>query len=84
MVSKQNEPTVNVVVSGGRRKLHYLYPDSTELIEELDQNTNELLVRKWKRPRDTAGMTGDPTWDYEVGEEPVKFNPENDLLAVSA
>ena len=40
------------VISGGRRKLHYLYPDQTELVEELDVNTNEVLVRKWKRPRE--------------------------------
>ena len=29
--------------SGGRRKLHYQYTDSTELVEELDVNTNEVL-----------------------------------------
>ena len=23
--------------------MHYLYPDSTELVEELDVNTNEVL-----------------------------------------
>jgi len=29
--------------SGGRRKLHYLYPNQSELIEELDVNSNEVL-----------------------------------------
>ena len=51
MVSNAGEPTVNMVVSGGRRKLHYLYPDTTELVEELDMNTNEVITRKWKRPK---------------------------------
>ena len=41
-----------MVVQNGRRKLHYLYPDQTELIEELDVNTNEVLLRKWKRPKE--------------------------------
>ena len=37
------EPTVTQVISGGRRKLHYIYPNMSELIEELDVNTNEVL-----------------------------------------
>ena len=37
------EPTINQVVQGGRRKLHYLYPDNTEMVEELDLNTSECL-----------------------------------------
>jgi hypothetical protein len=37
------EPTVSQVISGGRRKLHYIYPNMSELIEELDVNTNEVL-----------------------------------------
>jgi len=56
-----------------------LYPDQTELVEELDVNTNEVLgnisiqnllfaiVRKWKRPREI----GEGTWEFEIGE-PVK------------
>ena len=65
--------------SGGRRKLHYLYPDQTELVEELDVTTNEVLVRKWKRPKEF----GEGTWEYEIGEPQKAFNPESDLLAPS-
>ena len=39
------EPTVNQVISGGRRKLHYLYPDNTEMVEEFDINSNECLCK---------------------------------------
>ena len=39
------EPTVTQVISGGRRKLHYIYPNRSELIEELDVNTNEVLCK---------------------------------------
>jgi hypothetical protein len=52
------EPTVNQVISGGRRKLHYLYPDNTEMVEEFDINSNECLLRKWKKPREF----GEATW----------------------
>ena len=31
------------MISGGRRKLHYLYPDNTEKVEEFDINTAECL-----------------------------------------
>ena len=41
--AKVGEPTINQVISGGRRKLHYLYPDNTEMVEEFDVNSNECL-----------------------------------------
>lgn len=66
--------------SGGRRKLHYLFPDQTELVEERDQTTNELLLRKWKRPKDL----GQATWEFEVGEDSRRFDPEQDLMQASS
>ena len=74
------KPTVNQVISNGRKKLHYLFPDKTELVEERDQNSNELLLRKWKRPKDF----GEAQWEYEVGDDGKVFNPENDLLSASS
>jgi len=56
-----------------------LYPDQTELVEELDINTNEVLMRRWKRVKEL----GEGEWEYEIGEEPKVFNPENDLMAPS-
>ena len=46
------EPTVNQVVANGRRKIHYLYPDGREVVEEYDVNSNECLLRKFKKPKD--------------------------------
>ena len=61
-----------------------MYPDNTELIEELDVNTNEVLVRKWKRPKDnTVGTQQTPEWEYEIGEDTKRFNPETDVMAIS-
>ena len=77
----KGEPTVNQVVAGGRRKLHYLYPDQTEMVEEFDVNSNECLVRKIKRPREF----GEATWVYEIGQqEAPKFDPESDILAANS
>ena len=73
-----------MIVSNGRRKLHYLYPDRTELVEELDLNTIEVLVRTWKRPIE-KGMPSQevPEWEFEIGEEVKPFNPETTVIAVS-
>jgi protein DPCD len=73
-----------MVVANAKRKLHYLYPDSTELVEELDMNSNDVLIRKWKRPQD-KGLPSQqkPEWEYEIGEDPIGFNPEIDMMAVS-
>ena len=85
---------MNQVVSGGRRKLHYLYPDNTEMVEEFDVNSNECLrkyfrscrlikrnlVRKWKKPKEF----GVAQWEIEIGTEQSNFNPESDLLAPSS
>ena len=67
-----------------------MYPNQSELIEELDVNSNEVLgkfnsevkpskVRKWKHPKEF----GEGQWEYEIGEAPKVFNPEADLLAPS-
>ena len=57
-----------------------MFPDQTELVEERDENSNELLVRKWKRPKEF----GEAQWEYEVGDDGKVFNPENDLLSASS
>lgn len=36
-------------------------------------------MRKWKRPREI----GEGSWEFEIGEPPKTFNPDNDLLAPS-
>ena len=77
--TKSGEPTVSQVISGGRRKLHYLYPNNIEMVEEFDVNSNECLLRKWKKPKDF----GEATWEYEIGEDQKQFNPESDMMAVN-
>ena len=53
------------LLQDGRRKVHYTFPNGTELVEEYDSKTSELLLRKWKK----KGTLGDSKpWDIEVGE----------------
>ena len=37
---------VSRMTSGSRRKVHYILPDESEMVEEFDVQTDELVVRK--------------------------------------
>ncbi|XP_018606342.1 protein DPCD isoform X2 [Scleropages formosus] len=54
-----------VLVHDGKRKVHYLFSDGKELAEEYEMNTDELLVRKWRK-KNAVGAQG--PWEVEVGE----------------
>ena len=66
--------------TGGRRKVHYTFPDEGELVEEYDLQTDELMVRK-RCTKTVLGAKGD--WVYEVGEPPARITIENDLMQPS-
>lgn len=69
------------LTSGGRRKCHYTLPDETEIVEEYDISTDELVVRK-RRTKTMLGKEGE--WVYEVGEAPARVTIEDDMLRPSA
>jgi len=52
------------IVSDGRKKVHSVFSDDSELVEEFDVITDELLLRKVRKPN-TLG--GEGTWVVEVG-----------------
>ena len=66
--------------SGGRRKVHYTFPDEGELVEEYDLQTDELMVRK-RCAKTVLGAKSD--WVFEVGEPPARMTIENDLMQPS-
>ncbi|CAL1533064.1 unnamed protein product [Lymnaea stagnalis] len=68
------------LVQDNKRKIHFTFSDGTELVEEYDIKSDELLVRKWKK-KSTLGGVG--KWEIEVGEQPSQFNLEIDGLAES-
>ena len=43
-------------------------------------NTNEVLLRKWKRPKEF----GQAEWEFEIGDDGKQFDPESDLLSANA
>ena len=69
------------VTSGGRRKMHYTLPDESEVVEEYDVQTDELVVRK-KRSKTVLGAEGE--WVYEIGEAPPRVTIEGDLMRPSS
>ncbi|KAL1511496.1 hypothetical protein AB1Y20_006294 [Prymnesium parvum] len=72
---------VSKMTSGTRRKVHYTLPDDSELVEEFDLQTDELLVRK-RRAKTVLGKDGE--WVFEVGEPPARVTIEGDLLRPSS
>ncbi|XP_073699054.1 protein DPCD [Garra rufa] len=53
------------LISDGKRKVHYLFEDGSEMAEEYDLKTDELVLRKL-RQKNTFGGQGQ--WTWEVGE----------------
>eukprot|EP00474_Spongospora_subterranea_P011056 CRZ11514.1 hypothetical protein [Spongospora subterranea] len=58
------KPHRTTVVAGGRRKIHTTFHDGTEMVEEYDLRTDDLVVRKC-RGKTMLGAIQD--WKYEVG-----------------
>ena len=67
--------------SGGRRKVHYTFPDESEMVEEYDLQTDEMVVRK-RCTKTVLGAKSD--WVYEVGEAPARVTIENDMMRPNA
>ncbi|XP_059151994.1 protein DPCD-like [Physella acuta] len=63
------------IIQDGRRKIHFTFSDGLELAEEYDINSEELVLRKWRK-KSTLGNVG--KWEIEVGEQttPVNFEAE--------
>ena len=38
--------TMSLMSPGGQRKVHYTFPEESEMVEEYDLQTDEMLVRK--------------------------------------
>ncbi|XP_016362705.1 protein DPCD-like [Sinocyclocheilus anshuiensis] len=53
------------LIADGKRKVHYLFEDGSEMAEEYELKTDELVLRKW-RHKSTFGGQGQ--WTLEVGE----------------
>merc|ERR1719401_764095 len=80
---KPGEPQRICMKSDGRKKIHTTFPDGSEMVEEFDERTDVLLVRKVRKAA-TLGSK-EPEWIFEVGQAPeAAFDPHADLLRASA
>lgn len=78
---RPGEPQRLCATVDGRKKIHTTYPDGAELVEEFDEKTNVLLLRKSRKP---TALGGEGEWKTEVGQEQDRpFDPTADLLRVS-
>ncbi|KAF5909290.1 protein DPCD, partial [Clarias magur] len=64
------------LISDGKRKVHYLFTDGTEMAEEYDTKTDELLSR---RLRSKTRLGGQGAWQVEVGETGPNLNEMGDI-----
>jgi len=78
---KPGEPQRVCMRSDGRKKIHTTFPDGGEMVEEYDDKTDVLLVRKVRKPS-KVGKEGD--WVFEVGQATeVAFDPYSDVMRAS-
>ncbi|KAJ3216497.1 hypothetical protein HDU67_009364 [Dinochytrium kinnereticum] len=56
------------LVQDGRKKVHTEFPDGTELVEEYDLKTDDLVIRRWRRKTVLGALSA---WTYEIGEPPI-------------
>ncbi|EAR93824.3 DPCD protein (macronuclear) [Tetrahymena thermophila SB210] len=74
------KPTVTCLIIGGKRCLQYTFPDKTEMVEEYDMKSHELLMRKIKK----ASNFKEAKWEYEIGEAPLNPNQQEQLLKATS
>ena len=63
-IEKLSKAEKTCIVQDNRRKVHYTFPDKTELAEEYSIQTGEIVVRKWRK-KSTLGAV--LPWEYEIG-----------------
>mmetsp|Transcript_98128 Transcript_98128/g.305930 ORF Transcript_98128/g.305930 Transcript_98128/m.305930 type:complete len:297 (-) Transcript_98128:84-974(-) len=79
---KPGEPKRLCMTSDGRRKIHTTFHDGAEMVEEYDEKTDVLLLRKTRRP---TQLGGEGEWTFEVGQAPEPaFDPHSDYLRASS
>lgn len=79
---KSQEPKRLCMRSEGRKKIHTTYPDGAEMVEEFDERTDVLMLRKTRKP---TAMGGEGEWVFEVGQAPeTAFDPYAHTMRASS
>lgn len=65
----------------GKRKVHILFEDGKEMVEEYNMDTNVVVRRLWKKKNNFGTDIG---WDVEIGDpEPKENNIDKDGIQES-
>lgn len=79
---KPEGPQRMCVKADGRKKIHTTFPGGDEMVEEFDEKTDVLMLRKVRKAVPLGSK--EPEWVYEVGQAPESaFDPHSDLMKVS-
>ncbi|XP_011423586.3 protein DPCD [Magallana gigas] len=81
-IEKLKSAQKTCMIQDGRRKIHFVFPDGTEMAEEYDQKSSELILRKWKN-KATLGVKA-TKWEFEVGEQLVARNLDSEGMLESS
>lgn len=80
--SDPSQPKRMCVRADGRKKVHTTHPDGTEMVEEFDERTDVLLLRKTRK---SSTLGGEGEWVFEVGQAPERpFDSHSDVIRASA
>eukprot|EP00441_Pelagodinium_beii_P041717 CAMPEP_0197627274 /NCGR_PEP_ID=MMETSP1338-20131121/5931_1 /TAXON_ID=43686 ORGANISM="Pelagodinium beii, Strain RCC1491" /NCGR_SAMPLE_ID=MMETSP1338 /ASSEMBLY_ACC=CAM_ASM_000754 /LENGTH=297 /DNA_ID=CAMNT_0043197957 /DNA_START=47 /DNA_END=940 /DNA_ORIENTATION=+ len=78
---KPGEPQRMIMRADGRKKIHTTFPDGSEMVEEFDERTDVVVLRKTRKP---TTLGGEAAWVFEVGQAPeAPFDPHADLMRAS-
>eukprot|EP00667_Euglena_gracilis_P023716 EG_transcript_26923 len=69
------------IVNQGRRKFHMILTDGSEMVEEYDVSTDQLLVRKIRK---ASKLGQEAPWTFEIGSDAKAPTVDSALLVPSA
>lgn len=66
------------IVQNKVTKVHYLFQNGKEMVEEYNMETEVLIRRAWKVRTE---LGGEGVWDVEIGDPEPKINTDAVLIA---
>ncbi|GAB1867384.1 Protein DPCD [Camponotus japonicus] len=73
---------ITVLIEDGKRKVHFLFENGKEMVEEYNMDTNVVVRRLWKKKNNFGTDIG---WIVEIGDpEPKESNIEKDGIQESS
>lgn len=70
------------VICNKIRKVHYLFPDGPEMVEEYSMDTGRVVKRLWKKKATAIDLTGANAtdWDIELGDVGRSLNADDNFM----